>query len=510
MNKITSFFILLVIIAAGAGVWWLESNAQTQPGRVSARDMGNGISIELRVTDIPADITDLVAYASPVERLIGAEVGRMALEGQTEAIFAVAPILPRNRNYYTVLGIAANGKSTTLGTAYATATSQATTVMVASQNTAGEPYVTSVNVSEGLPGETLIPFEERYAPGSARADLTGDGRLETLVYQREGGSTIRIFRDDETLMGEVQAYDEAFTHGVIVQPLSLYAHESFERFFAVAPRWASAPEQGPARPVKIYRYDATAATPFVVHDEFIAFERFDGGVSLAAGDVTGDGRDELLTMPIGGLAEIRIHHFCDDLTTACEQYYGPQRMTQPWSVYDKIFPYGKLAVADLGVIVGDINNDGIQEIVTYPKAGYKALARVYVCDIQEEYRCLARQTRSEQMYHDSFTGGVNMSLVSGTDPLLIVAPRVGGGPHVKAYRVTDDFEQVYELFVYDARFAGGVALTTGMTTEGQRYFATAPMTKGGPQLRIFDAQTGSFMMDRFVFDTWQRSPIELE
>jgi hypothetical protein len=173
--------------------------------------------------------------------------------------------------------------------------------------------------------------------------------------------------------------------------------------------------------------------------EFLAYsESFRGGVFVAAGDVTGDGRADIITGagPGGGP-----HVKAFDGTVLVN---GTE--TRP-AARQELFAYSADFQGGVSVAVGDVDGDGVGDVVT------------------------------------------------GAGP--------GGGPHVKAFRASDR-ELLAGFFAYDAAMTRGVSVAAGDTNgDGRAEIATAPMTGGGPHVRLFG--DGVPVAEHVPFDAGQRS-----
>lgn len=99
--------------------------------------------------------------------------------------------------------------------------------------------------------------------------------------------------------------------------------------------------------VRMFQMDGTALGSFFAYDK-----KFTGGISVAVGDVDGDGKDDIVTGPgRGGGPQVRI--------------FTPAG--KPIGV--GFFAYAKNFTGGVNVAVGDIDKDGRAEIVTGPGRG---------------------------------------------------------------------------------------------------------------------------------------------
>jgi hypothetical protein len=205
----------------------------------------------------------------------------------------------------------------------------------------------------------------------------------------------------------------------------------------------------------------------------IAYEtNFTGGVRVATGDVNGDGIPDIICAPGPGRApEIRVF---DGNTGA---------LIQDFMAYDTIFQGG------VWVAAGDVNNDGFSDIVTGPDAGGGPLIRVF----SGKDDSLLRQFFA---YTPAFFGGVRVAAgdVNG-DGLadIIVGAGPGGGPHVKVYsgldnRVLDSF------FAFSPAFLGGVNVGVGfLDSRGREDIITGAGAGGAPVAEEWDGITGQLL-----------------
>lgn len=131
----------------------------------------------------------------------------------------------------------------------------------------------------------------------AVADLDGDKTKEIITGAGQGGGPhVRVFnKDGKPLIGGFFAYDKNFRGGVKVAVMDLDGDKTQEIITAAG--------QGGGPHIRIFNKDGK---PLI--GGFFAYEQtFRGGVSLAVGDVDGDGKKEILTAPGSGRApEVKI------------------------------------------------------------------------------------------------------------------------------------------------------------------------------------------------------------
>ncbi len=119
--------------------------------------------------------------------------------------------------------------------------------------------------------------------------------------------------------------------------------------------------------------------------DFFAYDKNNrGGVSVALGDVDGDGQDEIVTGPGAGLEPL------------VKIFTLKGVLKKSWLAYDKKFRGG------LNVAIGDVNGDNKNEIVTAPNGGGGPQIRIFNNQGQALFSFFA--------YDASYHGGVKVSI----------------------------------------------------------------------------------------------------
>ncbi len=212
---------------------------------------------------------------------------------------------------------------------------------------------------------------------------------------------------------------------------------------------------------------------------FSAYDKItQGGVNIAAGDVDGDGKDEIITAPgAGGDSQIKI-------------FDSQGKLKKQFSAYAANFTGG------VNIAAGDVDGDGKDEIITAPGAGGDSQIKIF--DSQGKLK------KQFSAYAVNFIGGVNIAAGDvdgdGKDE-IITAPGAGGGPQVRIFNNNGLLQK--QFFAYDKKFRGGVRVTTadlaGGTRERKLEIVTAPGAGGGPQVRIFN-NNGLLLNQFFAYD----------
>lgn len=167
-------------------------------------------------------------------------------------------------------------------------------------------------------------------------------------------------------------------------------------------------------------------------------------------------------------------------------------------------PYTSGYDRGVNVAVGDLEGDGSVEIVTGTEHGGGPHVRVFNADgvlINPGFFA----------YADSFRGGVNVAVgdLNGDGiKEIITGAGVGGGPHVRVFKKDGTLINP-GFFAYDPSFRGGVNVAVG-DTDGDRIddVVTGPGRGGSPLARVYD-RDGVLKTEFFIFDATDRDGLDV-
>jgi hypothetical protein len=262
----------------------------------------------------------------------------------------------------------------------------------------------------------------------ATGDLTADGGAEIVTGAAAGGGPhVRVLTaaPGYAERSSFFAYDAGFGGGVDVATGNVDGTGRPEIITGAGP--------GGGPHVRIF---SAAGSP--MGPGFFAYgSGFRGGVSVASGDLDGDGTDEIVTgAGPGGGPHVRIF-------SANGAPIGPG-----FFAYDAGFRGG------VDVAVGDVDGDGKDEIITGAGPGGGPHVRLWRGNG-------ASMGPGFFAYSAAFPGGVRVSSLAGSSGAarILTGPGSGGGPHVRLFNINGAV--LAERFGFNPAFTGGVDVALG-------------------------------------------------
>ena len=198
---------------------------------------------------------------------------------------------------------------------------------------------------------------------------------------------------------------------------------------------------------------------FVLIGEWNAYGAAPVGAYVAAGDVNGDGRDEIITSPgSSGTARVRV--------------FSPVgREVKSFYAFSQNIRKGAFVASG-----ADFDRDGKEDIVVGEGPGSSATVRVFR---SSDYKVISEfQPYATAGAHVS-VGDVNSD---GTSD-IVTGAGLGGGPHVRAFKWGGSALTV-NFFPYAVNFRGGVnVVAADLNNGGRAEILTGAGFGGGPQIR---------------------------
>ncbi|MFA5107016.1 MAG: L,D-transpeptidase family protein, partial [Patescibacteria group bacterium] len=196
------------------------------------------------------------------------------------------------------------------------------------------------------------------------------------------------------------------------------------------------------RQPEIKIYDAKKLT---LEKTWLAFDAgFKGGASVAAGDVNGDGRDEIIVgAGPGGGPQVRI-------------------FKRDGSLLSQFFVYPENFRGGVRVASCDFDKDGKDEIVTGPGPGGGPQVRIMTS------KGVAKITPGFFPFDPNYKGGINVACgdVDGDKKIeVVIGVGVAAEPHVRVFTPKGVAEGI-EIYPYAKRDKGGVAVAVANVDGG--------------------------------------------
>jgi hypothetical protein len=222
----------------------------------------------------------------------------------------------------------------------------------------------------------------------------------------------------------------------------------------------------------------TPATDPVSIDAFRAYgPSWTGGLDLAVGNVDGDALAEVVTGPgPGGGPHVRTFNVNADKTVTP----GPEFFAYPAGFHGGV-----------NVTIGDVDNDGTNEIITGAGPGGGPHVRVFNANGTP-----FKGNLGAFAYAQAFSGGVDVAAGDvdndGADE-IITGAGPGGGPHVRVFDVNATTgaltASATEFMAYPVGFHGGVRVASAdlEANDSAAEIVTGAGPGGAPHVRVFNA-----------------------
>jgi hypothetical protein len=284
-------------------------------------------------------------------------------------------------------------------------------------------------------------------------------RLTAVGADAGSPGTVTVYNADGTKRFDLAPYGSDFTGGVRVAVGDVNGDG--------VPDVATVP--GPGRPVQVRVFSGTDGQALWEQDVFEA--SFTGGAFVSAGDLTGDGKADVIVSPDeGGGPRVRVLSGADQSVVA--DFYG---------ISDPNFRGGARTTT------GDFNADGNTDLAVV--AGFGGGPRVAVFNGASVTGGQPdRLVNDFFVFEQSLRNGVYVAagnVSGGTGDDLIFGGGPGGGPRVMALRgssltVGNTADVVANFFAGDPALRGGVRVAVGDPTGAGVADILAGIGPGGP------------------------------
>lgn len=299
-------------------------------------------------------------------------------------------------------------------------------VYVTAADAGGGPDVKVFNADTNRVLSNFFAFDMNFTGGVrvAVGDVNADGFTDIVCAAGPGGGpNITVFSGkDGSFMHSFFAYDMNFTGGVYLAVGDVNA-DGFADIICGA-------DAGGGPDVTIFSgRNLQRLMSFFAYDI-----NFTGGVRVAAGDVNGDGRADIVCgAGPGGGPNVTVFSGAD----------GSRLLS--------FFAYQQTQTTGIFVSSADMDADARDDVVSGP--GPNSLPKVAVFT-----GTTGVEQRSFFAYDMTFTGGVRVAAIlraGKTRADIVSVPGPGGGPDVRTVD-GQTLQQIDDFFAYDQRFTGGL------------------------------------------------------
>ncbi len=292
----------------------------------------------------------------------------------------------------------------------------------------------------------IFPYDPRFLGGVhvATGDVNGDGLDDFITAPgQNGGPDVKVYDGfSGNLIFEFNAYDPGFRGGVFVAAADINKDGHADIVTGAGPGGGPHVQVFNGTQLNLTGADGRLQTTALL-DSFFAYDsRFTGGVTVAAGDINGDGRVDIVTgAGPGGGPHVRV----------IDSNVGIISTTAP--ALKDLFAFDPNFRGGVFVAAGDTRGVGVSDIVVGAGVGGGPNVTVYRFTDQS-----LAPLRSFFAYDPLFRGGVRVATTDINNDgraEIVTGPGQNGGPDVRVFdSVTVTI--LREFLSFSPTFIGGI------------------------------------------------------
>ena len=319
-------------------------------------------------------------------------------------------------------------------------------------------------------GQFLV-FDKNFQGGgyTATGDINGDGKQEIIVGAGYGGGPrVRIFNHrGKEIMPSFLAFEESYKNGVSVATGDLNGDGRVEIIVGRA--------REDKAEIAIYKIEKSKIKK---EKSFFAFaENYKIGVNLAACDINADKKAEIIAAPgEGGGPQVRIFD------------KNGKNLGLDFMAYESTFRGG------VSVACGNVTGDSQPEIIVGPQANKKVELKVY--------KFFRSKERTPKTKNEKERTPKNQNEISA---LRAWTPKGENG----APALAGEYKDTNTFLAFSESFTGGVNLATAdLDGNGKKEILSSVAQNGGPQVKAFSAK-GKTLAQFLAYDENFRGGVRL-
>lgn len=299
-----------------------------------------------------------------------------------------------------------------------------------------------------------------------QADINGDREAEIIVASKAGLTPkIALYNTDGQLLAEKKIFHENHKHGLTVKAGDVDGNGKQEIIVA--------PEGSGNNQVKIYRYNEIKEKLKLVVSKKVYPSSFIGGIDIATGDINDDNKADIIVAPYSGQASVKIFKFASSRLKALGQ----------------INEYFSTEYNGTSTAIGNIDKKGRAEIVLAPKSNGNQL---------KIYRLKGENLELIKKKNINFASGYNLAVADLTgnfrDEIILAPAENGSSIHVYQYNKQKKVELLDKITPYGNGYINGMNIGLfDMDENWDLELAAAPMADS-PNVRVYDYDNGKMSL----------------